>query len=292
VYRLGGMGPGGAAVIAKRSRRAKALTERAIYVEVLPHVGVPAVPYYGFVDDDEDVDFAWLFVGDAGEERYSPALSEHRALGARWLGLLHTSATSHPAVARLPDRGPGFYREHLRSARTRLLRHLGNPALTRDDVPILEAVVGQCETLGSRWGRVEQLCQALPRTLVHGDFAPKNLRVRASSSAPVLLPFDWGSAGWGVPAADLTQTRAPSDAWNTWAGPDLDVYRATVRYAWPHVSLGDLEALAALGKAFRCLYSVDVEAEYLGEPWVEKAMRNMAFYQAAMADALLEVGWR
>jgi hypothetical protein len=56
--------------------------------------------------------------------------------------------------------------------------------------------------------------------------------------------------------------------------------------------VGDLETLAALGKAFRCLYSVDVEAEYLGEPWVEKAMRNMAFYQAAMADALLEVGWR
>ena len=45
----------------------------------------------------------------------------------------------------------------------------------------------------------------MPRTFIHGDFAPKNMRVRAGPGGSTLLCFDWGSAGWGVPAADLVQ---------------------------------------------------------------------------------------
>src|SRR5438094_1019393 len=112
IYRLEGVGPGGSAVIAKRCRQVTALVERAIYEDILPHLPIPSLHYYGFVE--EEGPFCWLFLEDAGGEKYSPSIREHCVLAGRWLGRMHTSAARIAAAARLPDRGPSHYLEPLR----------------------------------------------------------------------------------------------------------------------------------------------------------------------------------
>jgi hypothetical protein len=169
--------------------------------------------------------------------------------------------------------------------------HVGNPAFTDADVAVLEAVLRQCEALACHWSELERQCEAMPSTLVHGDFAPKNMRVRSVQADAVLEPFDWGSAGWGTPALDLAQAAQPLGACNDWGSPDLDVYRAGMGDGWLRLDRQDLEFCAALGKAFRCLYCIDREAEYLGERWVEKPLSNMRIYRSGLAQALQLAGW-
>jgi hydroxymethylglutaryl-CoA reductase (NADPH) len=48
------------------------------------------------------------------------------------------------------------------------------------------------------------LC-ALPRTLIHNDFNPRNLGFRRTSTGPVLCAFDWELATLGVPQHDLAE---------------------------------------------------------------------------------------
>ena len=79
VYRLTGVGPGGANVIAKRCESAAASTECSIYQNVLPYLPVSALRYYGLVADD-DRQFCWLFLEDAGDEPYVLDVEEHRVL--------------------------------------------------------------------------------------------------------------------------------------------------------------------------------------------------------------------
>jgi hypothetical protein len=315
VYRLEGAGPGGSDLIAKRSSPERVHRERAVYEEVLPLLPVRTVRYHGFVEGP-DGEGCWLFVEDAGGEGYSPCSAEHRALAGRWLGLLHTSAArlalpkpedrgprtedrtsgflssvlgprSSGAVA---DRGPDYYLDHLHSGRETILRHQGHTALTPGDVAVLAAVVLQCESVADNWGRVRRWCATMPCTFIHGDFAPKNLRVRPG---PALVPFDWGSAGWGVPAADLVQAGAgPEGDWDYWASPELAAYCAAARGAWPSLDATDLRGFATVGKIFRCLTCIALTARSLATPWVERALRNMAIYRAQLADAIREAGWQ
>jgi hypothetical protein len=297
VYRLEGVGPGGSAVIAKRSSPERIRGERAVYEGILPGLPVPAVRYLGAVEEPDGTG-GWLFLEDAGEGRYSPVLPAHRDLAGRWLALLHTSAARLAGKARLPDRGPGYYLEHLRSARATILANLDNPALTAEDVALLAAVVRRCEAVASRWGKVERLCKGVPRTFIHGDFAPKNMRVRARPAGGVLLPFDWGSAGWGVPAADLVQAALPSDrgtGWDLssyWASPDLVAYCSTVRESGWRLDVRDVRPLAVIGKVFRCLVCINLDAQSLATDWVADVAPKMRVYETEMADAIRAAGWQ
>jgi Phosphotransferase enzyme family len=291
VYRLEGVGPGGSDVIAKRSSPERLLKERIIYEQILPALPISIVRYYGFIEEPDD-GCCWLFLESAGGEEYSSLAEKHRALAGRWLGLLHTSAARVAAAARLPDRGPGYYLAQLRQGCDTILRNLSNPALTADDVKVLETVLRQCEVVRSHWSQVEKLCEGMPRTLIHGDFAPKNMRVRTGQAGGVLLPFDWGSAGWGVAAADLASSgTASNDYWDYWANPDLAAYRSVVWESWPRLETQDAESLAVIGKIFRCLVCINLEAPSFAMEWVENAVRDMRIYQAAMADAIQEAGW-
>ncbi len=297
VYRLEGVGPGGAAVIAKRSFPDRIRGERAVYEGILPGLPVPAVRYLGAVEEPDGTG-GWLFLEDAGEGRYSPVLPAHRDLAGRWLALLHTSAARLAGTAHLPDRGPGYYLGHLQSARATILAYRTNPALTAEDVAVLAAVVRRCEALASRWGEVERWCAGMPRTFIHGDFAPKNMRVRARPAGSVLLPFDWGSAGWGVPAADLVQAAEPSDRGTGldlsgyWASPDLAAYCSGVRESGWRLDIQNLWPLAAVGKIFRCLVCINLDAQSLATDWVADAARKMRVYEAETADAIRAAGWQ
>jgi hypothetical protein len=64
-YRLVGAGPGGAPILARRSRAAKAWIERTVYQRILPHLPVAAPRYWGF--KAESPQFAWLFLTDVAD---------------------------------------------------------------------------------------------------------------------------------------------------------------------------------------------------------------------------------
>lgn len=284
IYRLKGVGPAGSTVVAKRCRQPDALIEQTIYEEILPQLPITVIRYYGCVAEP-DGEFGWLFLEDAGQEKYSPYLEEHRALAAQWLGRMHTSAAYVAAADRLPDRGPGHYLEHLRSGRGKILRGLTNPEFKSDDLMVLESIVSQFEALESRWHQVEEFCGGLPPTLVHGDFTGKNLRVRTERAEMALLAFDWEMAGWGIPAADLVpSTLLGSGGFS--ANPDIVTYWSVVQDHWPNLDLPTIQRLANLGKAFRCLAAINWKAQrlaYEGAKWVVSEMR---IYQTELSDGI------
>ncbi len=286
IYRLEGVGRGGTAVIAKRCLTASAAIERTIYEEILPHLPVASLHFYGMIDG-EDGEFDWLFLEDAGEERFSPSSEEHRTLAAQWLGRMHSTAARLAATAHLPDRGPAHYLEHLRSGRDTIRRNLANPVLTADDLAMLEAIMAQCDALEQSWSQIERVCADLPATLVHGDFRPKNVRVRSDESGQSLFPLDWETAGWGVPAADL----APARGLTPIPQVDLTTYEAIVREYWPELDLPALRQLVALGRIFRRLAAISWESLGLAYEWREKPMTSMMVYQAELAEALQTPPW-
>ena len=226
----------------------------------------------------------WLFLEESVADKYSPALEEHRRLAGRWLGLLHTSAAPLAGDVPLPDRGPGHFRQCLRRVRDTVRGSLGNPALTADDRAVLRSLVAGCDALEARWPQVEQLCAGMPRTLVHGDFIKRNLRVRPGPAGPHLVPFDWEFAGWGVPAVDLA--RPPFSG-----SPDLAAYWEVVARAWPDVDLPTVRRWADLGTVFRFLVAADWEAPELASTAVEKSVARLAVYRGGLADALPALGW-
>ena len=288
VYQLDGVGRDGSHVIAKRCATATAALERVVYEQLLPSLPLPQLRCYGNVED-EDGESAWLFVEDAHGAEYSPLVREHRVIAGRWLGRLHGAATRLDARGQLPDAGPGRYHAHLRSARERILEHLDNVMLTAEDVAFLEEMVGRLGDLEARWSRLEEACDGVPATLVHGDFNAKNLRIRTTDGAFALMAFDWEDAGWGVPAVDLAQPLLP--AGRVAASPDLGSYCSAVREWWPGSSLECLQRLASCGTVFRALAALDWGALELAHEWAAQWISGLRLYDEEMVHALEALGW-
>src|SRR6266699_4534244 len=119
VYRLEGVGMAGRAVVAKKCPMATARVERLIYTRFLPLAPVPALQFYGFLEDAGGR-LAWLFLEEATGQEYSLSSAEHRALAGQWLGTIHRAALGADLRAALPDLGPSHYLGRLRAARAKL----------------------------------------------------------------------------------------------------------------------------------------------------------------------------
>ena len=284
VYRLQGVGPARSAVVAKRSWRSTAVIEQFIYADVLAHLPLPTLSCYGCVEE-QDTEFCWLFLEDAGREKYSPVNREHSALAARWLATLQTASVSAHLKTRLPDRGPSHYLKLLRSGREEVLRNLGNPALQAGDLAVLRAIVSHCDVLAEHWSDVEEFCATMPRSLVHGDFHGRNSCVRTSPSGIALLPFDWANAGWGFPAADLGQSALPFHDFVA-NDPDAAAYWSVVRDHWPGLDPETILRLAHVGKIFWFLAALHVDSPSLAYEWVERRMRQMRRYEFGLVHSI------
>jgi ATP-binding cassette subfamily B protein len=298
IYRLEGCGPDGASVIAKRCKRSTAAVESTIYEDVLPVLPIASLRYYGMVDEGEER--CWIFVEDAGDERYSPLVPEHRRLAARWLATLHDAAPEIPEAARLPDRGPGHYLAHLESGRDGLLQQVCDRSAHEEEVRLLTALVSQLDALESRWSDVTAFCNTLPRTIVHGDLSRSNVRVRANGRGMELVVFDWEKAGWGVPAPDLARLRPderlPAARFRDSGefpgfciDPCLDTYGSVLRNGSAHLSSETLEHTATVGNVFRCLATVDWLSRRSSPSWTPVIQLELC--SLWLSNAMQVAGW-
>jgi thiamine kinase-like enzyme len=118
----------------------------------------------------------------------------------------------------------------------------------------------------------------MPRTLVHGDFVGRKLRVRGGPDRGELVPCDWESAGWGVPAIDLAQASVQAKRFA--AAPDLAAYASLLRAYGCGVSDEVVFRVSVCGKVFRCLAA-------LGR---SESARHLWVYGNELAEAMGERG--
>jgi aminoglycoside phosphotransferase (APT) family kinase protein len=129
-------------------------------------------------------------------------------------------------------------------------------------------------------------CAALPRTLIHGDFVAKNLRVREDGARRTLVVVDWETAGWGLPGVDLA-----AELEGGHPVPDLHAYAEVMQHTWPKVSRSDFEELYRIGSLLRLLAAIDWEAASLGQLSGEGTLRNLALYASTLTAWLRTAGW-
>jgi Phosphotransferase enzyme family len=276
ICRLSGVGISGRDVVAKRSLREPASIESMIYQKILPRLPLRSLHFYGTAED-EDPSYCWMFLEDAGEQTYSSSRKEDRTVAGQWLGTLHTFAAEIDESDKLPDRGPKHYQSWLRSSQRMIQNNLTNPKLKLADINLLEEIVSQCNTLEMVWGEIEEFCEGIPQTLVHGDFQDKNIRLQSSSGGIHLLTFDWEQSGWGVPAVDLDP-----------AIPDIIAYWLVVRKRWPNLDIQTIERLARIGRIFWLIAAVYWKSFYLEHEWVERCMSSMRAFKNPLDEAVKE----
>jgi len=238
-------------VIAKGGPAHELAHERRIYEEILPRIGVTAPHYLGVSDDDRG--WSWLFVEAAGEDRLTLADPAQRRLAARWLGRLHRSAADLGPACGLPDLGPGRFRRHLRDTVGAMRHAEQSPALVGHHHDLVQRLRERLETLDSGWFTIERALEHSPRTLVHGCFRSRTVRVGRSDGRARLFPMDWETAGWGTPAVDL----ALGGSVIPWFTVEVDAYARMVRGRWPELEPRAIARLALVGHLFHALARLD-----------------------------------
>jgi Phosphotransferase enzyme family len=286
-FRLDGIGRQGSSIVAKLCLKETAELERFIYESILPDLPVPQLEYYGTVESD-DPEMGWIFVEDAGDERYSRNDKVHRRLAAEWIATMHVSAWNLPALKQLPDRGPAHYLNCLRSARQRIAASRANTVITRDQRTVIDRVDAYLQFFEDSWSELERLCQSMPRTLVHGDLGGRNGRIRNIGGRRTLVVFDWETAGIGVPAGDLTSSRI--DALSCC----LQTYFSTAKEAWPFLTLDNIVQFERIGRIFRVLAAIDwasVELSFERADCLPKPVSCMRSYLDRIEYELREPVW-
>ena len=284
-FLLEGVGPCRSNVIAKRSNRDRGMLEHKIYSEALAHLPITGIRYYGSLAD-QDSDFLWLFMEQATGEFYSPLEEEHRKLAAGWIGALHSSAADLSCAADLPARGPDYFLEELHVARNTILQNLSNKLLTDGNLAVLGAVVDQLDLVEKHWTDVHIFAGRMPRTLIHGDLVGKNVRVRTGPTGKHLIVIDWETAGWGMPAVDLSQLGG-----NTSISPDLDTYGSVINTKWPRMSKRDVTQLSLFGGLFRLINAIRWATKSLPTHWVEDSIEELERYTMKLATLISSLGW-
>jgi thiamine kinase-like enzyme len=143
---------------------------------------------------------------------------------------------------------------------------------------LLEPTLARLDLLEEHWDLIETWCEGMPRTLVHGDFVGRNLRVRGGPDRSELVPCGWESAGWGVPAIDLAQ--ASLQAKRLAAAPDLAAYASLLRAYGCGVSDEVVFRVSVCGKVFRCLSGLSQN----------KSAHHLRIYGSELAEAMGERG--
>jgi len=263
VYRLAGMKEDEDSVIAKLCSSHDAETTRIICTRLLPLVPKPALVFYGCLPM-RTAGKAWIFLEDAGPVKCSLEDPAHLRAMSAWLAALHACLAGHLEDLSLPETGLSMYLKKLCIGRQRILKSLSVLVLEAEDRAMLQSVVEWFDHVEARWDKLEELVGGGPRTLVHGDFAPKNILVRQATGTLEVFPIDWETAGWGPPAADMGECS------------DLITYRAeALRYgvSW---SLETTRGWTAVGKILRHIAAFEWASASLIGGWPPRGVRRMS----------------
>jgi aminoglycoside phosphotransferase (APT) family kinase protein len=155
-----------------------------------------------------------------------------------------------------------------------------NPAVSVEGTIALASALDTCHWLEDQWADLEHACRPLPETLVHGDLVPKNARVRRNGEGPEFLAFDWETAGWGPPAADLARLADPR-----WSGQ----LRTYAKVLGGGVSVGTLRPAVQAGLIFRSIAAIRWASPKLAYEWPERSARRIGGYDEQLKDALGEL---
>jgi hypothetical protein len=286
-FRVCGLDRKGPSIVAKLCQKEIAAVERLIYETILPELPLPKLGYYGTIASD-DPEMDWVFIEDAGEVRYLRELEGHRHVAAEWIATLHMSAQNLPGLKQLPDRGPAHYLNHLRSGRERIKASHSNPVLTRDQRAVLDRVESHLQRFEASWNELERSCEVMPSTLVHGDLAGRNARLRGNGNRRRLVVFDWETAGRGVPAIDLASSRIYASSCC------LKEYFSRVRSTWPNLTMDDTIQMATVGRIFRVIAAIDWAALNLAfqvADWLIMPISEMESYLGRIDHVLRDSVW-
>jgi Ser/Thr protein kinase RdoA (MazF antagonist) len=149
---------------------------------------------------------------------------------------------------------------------------------------ILNTLLDHLDRIEMNWGDVEELYNASPRSLIHGDFVRKNLRVRASANTLSLGVFDWEIAGWGLSAIDLVQELGKS------ADPELEVYYSIIGNSAARIGTPFTKESLELGVIFRLLAAISWTSDFLRFEWIESAIVNLQLFKDRLDTALGATG--
>ncbi len=280
-----GVAPPGNAVIAKRALRADIEKEAWFYRDSLPALSMAVIPFLGVVDDD-DPEFAWLLIGDAGDAHYVADDRAHRKLAAGWLGRFHVTSAEMSRSQAVEDRGPAHYLPCIGEA----LGLLDDRSLYRwagpEDRRVLDEIEAFCDKISSNWGELVRFCDAMPHTLVHGDIKPDNMLVVDSDTGPALAVIDWHAGGRGVPALDLAKFLGYR------VGLDFDTYLDYWRETWPQWGIGAVRRLGYVGEIFRWIASVRWQLEDFNHGRIERGISSMRVYRDWSTDIERAAPWR
>jgi hypothetical protein len=270
VCRLVGVGPEGSSVVAKQREWEPDDPEVVMHVRIHPLLDVRTLECYGFVEPAGEGQ-ATLFLEDAGEGRFSRSSAAHCALAGRWLAALHAAVEETPEVqpllALLPDRGPDHFGRLLDRAQGVIGRWRSDAAAAE---AARETLLATLEEVDSVWADVEETCALLPRTVVHGDFREKNVRLKQERDGTIsFLLLDWEYAGVGCPAVDL----------------DANVLDAYFREAALPVPRDDLRRAGGL---FSTVSAVSWFVEAHWDDWWER-VETMEIY-TSMLEKVLRIG--
>ncbi len=274
VYRLTGAGMLGENVIAKWCTHETAALESRVY-HVLEKLPLSTPRFFACLGRP---DGSWMFLEDAGENRYDENDPSHRILAARWLARLHSETSVISKDLSLPTKGPGFYRSLLESAAMMLEQSLSLP-LGEYNRDIVRSLIRQLNEIGSLWSEVEEVLAEMPGTLVHSDFSPKNIRIRNGDAHPALLTFDWEHAGFGPPAPDLESV-------------DLRAYRESLPESWPPPDDHTLFRIGQVGRICRIIQGVSWACcELYPEAAETVVSRHMGVYDTSLHETRTALDW-
>jgi hypothetical protein len=274
VVRLIGAGPDSQSVVAKRAARPSIEVEARVYRDILARLPVSATRLYGTAPEG---DLSWLFLEDAGETPFDSCLHGHRCLAAVWMARVHGGARLLSEVTRLPGRGPSHYRGLLQSVEALLHQTLANPAMSAEELEVVEDLVQACVGLRSKWHALATSLGKAPPTITFGGFGSKNARVRESHDGLVLMPFDFESAGYGCPAIDL-------------AYPDAETYVEEAGSWWTGLDIGEFNRLQGIGRVLGGLKAIPGERKVLLGESPSKAVTKLHWYGHEMLDGMTAAG--
>ncbi len=282
VYRLCGAGPANSNVIAKSCSFETVSMEKTIYGDILPKMPVTGLRCYGSTYDGAS---SWLFLEDAGESAYVPSIEEYRRLAGRWLGVIQGYSAGIGGVSGLPNRELGYYLGQLTSSVDSMQSFSSNLALSPSDVAALKAAMHLCNGVASHWDDLQEFCETLPKTLVHGDFVVKNIRVRQSEKGLEILPFDWDCGGWGTPLIDLAQACGDT------ASPNIKTYLETLADQGQDFNFRSARQLTNYATILRCVAAISWVAPFLEVDWLPTSIYKLRVYSARLAREINAAGW-